>query len=280
MSTAASRKGLLRLMNTGTKRLEDQAVKDLKKILTTLTRRARGRVRKREVGSLDFTKKFATFIQRVMVVQHLQGLVNTRRVYNHVVKSLDFYSDTSRALARILQINSGPIMDAYEASAFRVAEEFGDHINRELAEHVNSLIDQQLPTTKMVESLQEKFDALGITPRNSFALENIVRTQSQLAFNAGKYIGEQDPAFQEILWGYEYTTVGDNRVREEHAVLEGVTLPKNDPFWRQFYPPNGWSCRCAVIPVFDEPDDIKNPPVDFEVDERFLFNPGEFLLNQ
>lgn len=47
----------------------------------------------------------------------------------------------------------------------------------------------------------------------------------------------------------QYRTTGDDRVRPEHAALNGVTLPPSDPFWNVYYPPNGWNCRCTVVQV-------------------------------
>lgn len=47
----------------------------------------------------------------------------------------------------------------------------------------------------------------------------------------------------------QYRTAGDDRVRPEHAALNGVTLPPSDPFWDIYYPPNGWNCRCTVVQV-------------------------------
>jgi SPP1 gp7 family putative phage head morphogenesis protein len=46
----------------------------------------------------------------------------------------------------------------------------------------------------------------------------------------------------------QYRTVRDNRVREEHAALEGIILSIDSPVWDMIYPPNGWNCRCDVIP--------------------------------
>ena len=34
-----------------------------------------------------------------------------------------------------------------------------------------------------------------------------------------------------------YRTVGDSRVRPEHAALNGVVKPIDDPFWKTYYPP-------------------------------------------
>lgn len=46
----------------------------------------------------------------------------------------------------------------------------------------------------------------------------------------------------------QYTTVGDRHVRESHRVLDKFTAKKSHPFWKTNYPPNGWGCRCAVVP--------------------------------
>ena len=50
-------------------------------------------------------------------------------------------------------------------------------------------------------------------------------------------------------YNLQYRTAGDDRVRPEHAALHGVTLPPSDPFWEEYYPPNGWNCRCTVVQV-------------------------------
>ena len=50
-------------------------------------------------------------------------------------------------------------------------------------------------------------------------------------------------------YNLQYRTAGDDKVRPEHAALNGVTRPMNDPFWETYYPPNGWNCRCTVVQV-------------------------------
>ena len=45
----------------------------------------------------------------------------------------------------------------------------------------------------------------------------------------------------------QYQTVGDQRVRPEHRLWDGVIRPVNDEFWQTRYPPNDWNCRCIVI---------------------------------
>lgn len=47
----------------------------------------------------------------------------------------------------------------------------------------------------------------------------------------------------------QYRTAKDDKVRPEHAALDGVTLPMSDSFWETYYPPNGWNCFLPNTPV-------------------------------
>jgi SPP1 gp7 family putative phage head morphogenesis protein len=44
----------------------------------------------------------------------------------------------------------------------------------------------------------------------------------------------------------QYDAVNDDRTREEHRLINGVIKRWDDSFWRTYYPPNGWNCRCEV----------------------------------
>lgn len=72
-----------------------------------------------------------------------------------------------------------------------------------------------------------------------------------------------------------YITANDARVRDSHRILHGVTLPIDDPFWRSWYPPNGWGCRCAVQQIHDS---ARIPPAalptEKEAPEELRFNAG------
>ena len=85
-------------------------------------------------------------------------------------------------------------------------------------------------------------------------------------------------------YNLQYRTVGDDRVRPEHAALNGVTLPPSDEFWESYYPPNGWRCRCTVVQVRkrkypETPHDeaMALGELALETDEKgmFRFNPGK-----
>jgi SPP1 gp7 family putative phage head morphogenesis protein len=46
----------------------------------------------------------------------------------------------------------------------------------------------------------------------------------------------------------QISTVHDDKVRPEHAVLDGYTAKKTDAVWGRLWPPFGWNCRCTVVP--------------------------------
>ena len=33
----------------------------------------------------------------------------------------------------------------------------------------------------------------------------------------------------------------------EHSELKGLVLPSDHPFWREYMPPNDWTCKCYII---------------------------------
>lgn len=50
-------------------------------------------------------------------------------------------------------------------------------------------------------------------------------------------------------YNLQYRTAYDDRVRTSHRKLEGITLPPSSKFWNDYFPPNGWNCRCTVVQV-------------------------------
>ncbi|WP_443937081.1 minor capsid protein [Pedobacter sp. MW01-1-1] len=49
-----------------------------------------------------------------------------------------------------------------------------------------------------------------------------------------------------------FETAGDNRVRADHAVLEGTVVSIDDPLLNEYYTPLDWGCRCEWVPAVDE----------------------------
>lgn len=146
-----------------------------------------------------------------------------------------------------------------------------DRINAALHE----ITPKQQTTAQATRDLRRRFDEMGLTPKNPALAETLVRTHAQTAFGIAQYqLDYDDP--DDVIWGYTYVTVGDNRVRDEHAALDGTTRPKDDPFWNSWWPPNGWNCRCQLIPLV-EPAPLSRIPKGVKPDDGFNFSPKTLL---
>jgi SPP1 gp7 family putative phage head morphogenesis protein len=112
---------------------------------------------------------------------------------------------------------------------------------------------------------------------NIAEIETVVRTQNALAYNAAIWHEAED---EDELWGWELSTSGDERVRHSHQMMDGVRYPKEHSFWKSYFPPNGWRCRCTANPIYvgdpgyGEVIPYVGTP---DIPKEFRFNPGILL---
>jgi SPP1 gp7 family putative phage head morphogenesis protein len=220
-------------------------------------------------------------LRDAMLVTHLLGAYEERTLARKAQPGLQLsvFDAVLKKYSNLLGLNLRSLQAQYQTQALRILQDVSDKTEAVLRQSIFELIAEGATVGDAKKVLYAQFDKLGLTPKNEFQLETIFRTQTQLAYGAGRWEADQDPDIQEILWGYTYSAVGDDRTRETHLALDGVTLPKDDPFWERFWPPNGWNCRCQVIPVF-EPERAVKPPsllgdgTPVLPDRGFEFNPG------
>lgn len=72
----------------------------------------------------------------------------------------------------------------------------------------------------------------------------------------------------------KYYTQEDERVRREHEKLHGTVAPIDSDFWRRYYPPNGWRCRCYVRQTTEPATKALPIPSKGEVKPEFELNVG------
>lgn len=107
---------------------------------------------------------------------------------------------------------------------------------------------------------------------------NFVQSSAEMAAKWERFAEDGDRYY------LQYRTANDGKVRPEHAALHGVTLPLSDPFWEEYYPPNGWNCRCTVVqarkskyPATDHEEAMSLGELATGKDTKgiFRFNPGK-----
>lgn len=114
----------------------------------------------------------------------------------------------------------------------------------ELNEAFPSLLDENGNRKSFEQFLNDVQSIDSTYNRNYLRAEyNFVQASAQMAAKWESFMQDGD------RYNLQYRTAGDDKVRPEHAALDRITLPITDPFWEEYYPPNGWNCRCTVVQV-------------------------------
>ena len=107
---------------------------------------------------------------------------------------------------------------------------------------------------------------------------NFAVQSAQMAVKWADYVADGDRYY------LQYRTADDSKVRAEHAALHGTTLPVDDPFWDNYFPPLGWNCRCTAVQVRKDKYPVSDSTTAIQAGERateskkqqmFRFNPGK-----
>ncbi|MDE6360910.1 MAG: phage head morphogenesis protein [Muribaculaceae bacterium] len=114
----------------------------------------------------------------------------------------------------------------------------------ELHEAFPSLLDEN-GNRKPFERFLNDVQSIDKTYNSNYlrAEYNFVAASAEMAGRWEQFMRDGD------RYNLQYRTQRDDKVRPEHAALDRVTLPPSDSFWEEFYPPNGWNCRCTVVQV-------------------------------
>lgn len=220
----------------------------------------------------DF-KKLNDTILSGLITAHLLGKRRARIALKNVGVKLDIVAQVNQLFKGATADEIQQLANRYAPSTQRVLANLTTKLSTGMREALAEAVNSQVTVKAAIESF---FTKAGFTSDSPWFIETLLRTQTQIAYGAARYAEYQNPEIDEILWGYEYVTVGDDRVRENHAVLDGVKLPKEDRFWQNFFPPNGYNCRCQAVPIFEK-ERIKRPPENATTDEGFDFNPAQLL---
>ena len=234
----------------------------------------------------------ADLLRETMVVTHIVGLLQVyRRVPGlDVALASSPFGQAIRVLRRRARLSLAAIAELraqYDAVATQMVTRASAAAEKRLQEAMWRITAEGMHVREGAVELQKAFEASGLGGTRSYTIEAIMRTQTQIANAAGQWQAARDPVVDEILWGWRYYAVGDQRTRPTHAAMDGMTLPKDDPRWLTMTPPNGYNCRCTLVEIFDRVPrgGVKEPPqttaddkgrtLIVSPDRGFAWNPGE-----
>jgi len=100
------------------------------------------------------------------------------------------------------------------------------------------------------KGLAAELEKLGWTGPGAYKANLVYRTNMQAAYQAGRWA--QFERTKDALPILVYSAVNDSRTRPTHRAMHGMAFPMDHPFWKRFYPPNGYNCRCTARPMSRE----------------------------
>ena len=143
---------------------------------------------------------------------------------------------------------------------------------QQLSEMNNALVDAEGKIRNFREFQKEVLNI------HSTYNKNYLQAEYQTAKASGQMIRKWQ-TFQDQRAMYPnltYITVGDDKVREDHRKLEGITRSIDDIFWDLYYPPNGWRDRCGAKNTSNAETPSGDIPI-IEVTKGFEHNVGKTL---
>jgi len=139
----------------------------------------------------------------------------------------------------------------YRRDAFTVAGVTDQRLIRQIRDALAEVIQKGGTREDFIRKVRTLTTDAGVEQLAAFTLDTVFTTNMHKAYSLGRYEQMTQPETTKALPFWQYLTVGDDRVRPEHAVIDGFTARAVDPVWNKIYPPNGFNCRCIVIAILE-----------------------------
>ncbi len=164
-------------------------------------------------------------------------------------------------------------VSAFSNQCFEVA-----HVaSQEMMDMLRSEFETVLKNGGTFADWRDAIQLKGFEPENPYHLRTNFDTAMNSAYLAGEWQNIQET--KDMFPYLRYVAVMDERTRDEHAELNGIVLSVDDPFWDEYYPPNGWNCRCGVEQLTEDEaladPNYSKPPEKVPVAEDWKNNPSD-----
>lgn len=139
--------------------------------------------------------------------------------------------------------------DIYNAEhdwAFMVAGANRDEIVADFRESIERMIEEGLT----IEDFRKDFDRIvaehgwDYNGGREWRSRVIYETNLRTSYAAGR-LAQLNEAIAELPY-WEYHHSGAEHPRLNHLSWDGLIIAADNPWWQQYYPPNGWGCGCYV----------------------------------
>jgi len=171
------------------------------------------------------------------------------------------------------------LQEEARAKAFTFFSAHTRTIAAEMKTKIQKALQEGQSFQEFKNSLPEMKEALGFG-KKPWRLETLFRTNVISSYQAGRYEQMSDAEVLARRPYWQYVAVMDERTRDEHAEMNGAVYPAEHSFWDEWYPPNGYNCRCEVVTVSEgevkeEGLNIRKNLPEIHPDPAFRYNPAK-----
>lgn len=249
---------------TKMKGLEDSA---LLFTASKLSQLVKAKLTKSSGLSLSNTKTFAEVFTSSMVLAWLYGqkhmidaldqsinlasddvMVEFSEAIDHLKSQVPLDSKTYQELEANLKLR-----------AFTIASVVGEESLQRVKRYYTDALALGQSKSEVMQNIDGLLELAGIAESNPYYLELHYRNNMMGAYNMGRWTQVEHNELVEYLM---YSSVLDDGTTKLCKHLHETVKPKNDPFWKQYYPPNHHKCRAIVMAIakamYDSlPDSVK-----------------------
>lgn len=134
------------------------------------------------------------------------------------------------------------LSDWAKTRAFTVATVTKAELLQDVQDAVGKAIDDGLTLADFRSILGDVMESRGWGGLTPWHAETVFRTNIQSAYGIGRLQQQRDQ--RDDFPFLQYHAIHDSRTRPSHLALDGVVRPIGDPFWKKYYPPWAYNCRC------------------------------------
>lgn len=155
--------------------------------------------------------------------------------------------------------------DAAKAYAFTIAGVESESVIAAASEGIRAALENGETVRDFIRRVREAEteDPLVAEERDTEHLRFVFRENMLTSYAAGREAAQASPGVRRYLPYFVYKHAGDypgnKNARAEHAALDGMTAPADDPVWERYTPRNGYGCRCRRNAIRKMAEGAKTP---------------------
>jgi SPP1 gp7 family putative phage head morphogenesis protein len=153
-----------------------------------------------------------------------------------------------RGLAPVDRATFDRLPDEFKASAFLITGIAAHDVLQDVRDMIAVIPEGEDFMQTQLRVAARLLPHFGGREKSAMARARILtRATAFRAYNAGIH-----QSLENSMEAFPYRkrlAVMDERTRDSHRAMNGITLPADSPFWRSHTPPDAHNCRCYVIGV-------------------------------